>query len=121
MPKTNYKYIIENYMFIIRRIINYNLKRIFIPVVSSIMVFLPYIFGLIGLSSIGPIAGGLFATMQGAGIVSGSLMAITQSFAMSGWVIAIQLVAISSWVIVLIFTFINNIYFMIKYNRRLKC
>ena len=107
-------------MFIIRRIINYNLKWIFIPVVSSIMVFLPYIFGLIGLSSIGPIAGGLFATMQGTGIVSGSLMAITQSFAMSGWIVLIQLVTISSWAIVLLFTFINNIYFMIKYNRRLK-
>jgi hypothetical protein len=108
-------------MFIIRRIINYNLKWIVIPVVGSIMVFLPYIFGLIGLSSIGPIAGGLFATAQGAGIVSGSLMAITQSFAMSGWVIAIQLVGIISWVVVLIFTFINNIYFMINYNRRFKC
>ena len=103
-------------MFIIRRITKYNftpLKCIFIPV-SSIMVFLPYIFGLIGISSIGPIGGGLFATMQGAGIVSGSLMAITQSFVMSGWVIAIQLVGIGSWFVVLIFTFINNIYFMIK-------
>lgn len=101
-------------MFFIRRLINYNVKWIFIPVVSSIMVFLPYIFGLIGLSSIGPIAGGLFATMQGSGIVSGSLMAITQSFAMSGWVIAIQILAISSWVVVLLFTFINNIIFYHK-------
>jgi hypothetical protein len=108
-------------MFIIRKIIEYNLKWVFIPIVSSIMLFLPYIFWLIGLSSIGPIAGGLFATMQGTGIISGSLMAMTQSFAMSGWIVVMQLVAISSWVIVLIFTFINNIYFMIKYNRCLKC
>jgi hypothetical protein len=102
-------------MFIIR-------KCVFIPIsiVSSIMLFLPYIFGLIGLSSIGPIAGGLFSTMQGAGIISGSLMAMTQSFAMSGWVVVTQFVGISSWFIVLIFTFINNIYFMIKYNWRLK-
>ena len=47
-------------MFIIRKIIKYNLKWGFIPIVSSVMLFLPYIFGLIGLSSIGPIAGGLF-------------------------------------------------------------
>ena len=104
-------------MFIIRKIIKWG----FISVVSSIMLFLPFIFGLIGLSSIGPIAGGLFATMQGTGIISGSLMAMTQSFAMSGWVVVMQLVTISCWVIVLIFTFIKNIYFMIKYNKRLKC
>ena len=104
-------------MFIIRKIIKYKLKWVFIPIVSSIMLFLPYIFMLIGLSNIGPIAGGLFSTMQGAGIVSGSLMSITQSFAMSGWVVVIQLVTISSWVTFLIFSFIKNIYFMIKYNR----
>jgi len=97
-------------MFIIRKIIKWG----FISVVSSIMLFLPYIFWLIGLSSIGPIAGGLFATMQGTGIISGSLMAMTQSFAMSGWVVVTQLVAISWWVVVLIFTFINNNYFMIN-------
>jgi len=85
------------------------------------MLFLPYIFGLIGLSNIGPIAGGLFATMQGSGIISGSLMAMTQSFAMSGWVVVMQLFAITGWIIFLIFTFINNIYFIIKYNQRLKC
>jgi len=104
-------------MFIIRKIIKWG----FISVISSIMLFLPFIFGLIGLSSIGPIAGGLFATMQGTGIISGSLMAMTQSFAMSGWVLVMRLVAISCWVIVLLFTFIKNIYFMIKYNQRLKC
>jgi len=61
------------------------------------MVFSPYILGLIGLSSIGPISGGLFATMQGAGIVSGSLMAMIQSFAMSGWVVVMQFVGITAW------------------------
>jgi len=104
-------------MFIIKKIIKWG----FISIVSGIMLFLPFIFGLIGLSSIGPIAGGLFATMQGTGIISGGLMAMTQSFAMSGWVVVMQLVTISWWVIFLIFTFIKNIYFMIKYNQRFKC
>ena len=104
-------------MFIIIKIIKWG----FILIVSSIMLFLPFIFGLIGLSSIGPIAGGLFATMQGIGIISDSLMAMTQSFAMSGWVVVMRLVAISYWVIVLIFTLIKNMYFMIKYNQFLKC
>lgn len=72
------------------------------------MLFLPYIFSLIGLSSIGPIAGGLFSTMQGAGIVSGSLLALLQSFAMSGWIIIIQSISIYYWLIVLSFTFIKN-------------
>jgi hypothetical protein len=101
-------------MFIIRKIIKYNLKWVFIPIVSSIMLFLPYIFMLIGLSSIGPIAGGLFSTMQGAGIISGSLMSITQSFAMSGWIVIIQLATISGWVSFLIFSLINNILFYDK-------
>lgn len=103
-------------MFINIKIIKWG----FISIVSSIMLFLPSIFWLIGLSSIGPIAGGLFATMQGTGIISGSLMAMTQSFAMSGWVVVSQLVAISWWVIVLIFNFINNNYFTIKYNQHFK-
>ena len=72
------------------------------------MLFLPYIFSLIGLSSIGPIAGGLFSTMQGAGIVSGSLLALLQSFAMSGWIIIIQSISIYYWLIVLLFSFIKN-------------
>jgi hypothetical protein len=81
----------------IRRFIKSNLNFVFITIVSSSMVFSPYIIGLIGLSSIGPISGGLFATMQGAGIVSGSLMAMIQSFAMSGWVVVMQFVGISAW------------------------
>ena len=72
------------------------------------MLFLPYIFSLIGLSSIGPIAGSLFSTMQGAGIVSGSLLALLQSFAMSGWIIIIQSISIYYWLIVLLFSFIKN-------------
>jgi hypothetical protein len=73
------------------------------------MAFLPSILGLIGLSSIGPISGGLFSTMQGAGIVSGSFMAMLQSFAMSGWVLLIQSFAVISWVVISIFAFIKNI------------
>jgi hypothetical protein len=96
-------------MFIIRRFIKSNLNFVFITIVSSSMVFSPYILGLIGLSSIGPISGGLFATMQGAGIVSGSLMAMIQSFAMSGWVVVMQFVGISAWG----YSFYKN-YFMIK-------
>ena len=38
----------------------------------------------IGLSPIGPIAGGAFAAAQGAGVIAGSLMAIAQSAAMTG-------------------------------------
>ena len=101
-------------MFIIRRFIKSNLNFIFITIVSSSMVFSPYILGLIGLSSIGPISGGLFATMQGAGIVSGSLMAMIQSFAMSGWVVVMQFVGATPWVIV----FIKN-YFMKYWKRKI--
>jgi len=93
-------------MFIIKKIINFNLNWYFIPIISSIMLFLPYIFSLIGLSSIGPIAGSLFSTMQGAG----SLLAMLQSFAMSGWIIIIQSISIYYWLIVLLFTFIKNIF-----------
>jgi len=56
----------------------------------SVGVTLPYIFGLLGLSTVGPIAGGLFSTMQGSGIVAGSVMALAQSFVMCGWAITIQ-------------------------------
>ena len=37
--------------------------------------------------------------MQGAGIVSGSFMAMIQSLAMGGWVITIQSFGIIGWVI----------------------
>lgn len=61
----------------------------------SVGVTLPYIFGLLGLSTMGPIAGGFFSTMQGSGIVAGSVMALTQSFVMSGYAITIQTCTIS--------------------------
>jgi hypothetical protein len=95
-------------MFIIKKIINFNINWYFIPIISSIMLFLPYIFSFIGLSAIGPIACGLFSTMQGTVIVSGSLLALLQSFAMSGWIIIIQSLSICMWFIVLSFTFIKN-------------
>ena len=107
-------------MFNIRRFINYNINCLFVLIVSGVMLFLPSIFSLIGLSSIGPIAGGLFSTMQGTGIASGSFMAMLQSFAMSGWIGSIQLFAKSGWIAVSILTFINKIYFMIKHNRDVK-
>ena len=64
---------------------------------SSIIFCLPIIFTWIGLSSIGPIAGGLFSTMQGSGIVAGSSMAILQYFSMSGWISFLQGFVIKCW------------------------
>lgn len=84
-----------------------NLKWVFIPVLS--ILFLPSFFWLIGLSSIGPIAGGLFSTMQGAGIISGSFMAMLQSFAMGGWIILIQCSVVIGWVFFSILAFIKKI------------
>lgn len=86
----------------------------FLTLISGGMLFLPYILSFIGLSSIGPIAGGLFSTFQGAGIVSGSVMAMTQSFAMSGWAIVLQISTIIFWGIVSFFIFIKNRYFTIN-------
>lgn len=83
----------------------------FLTIFSCGMLFLPYILSFIGLSSIGPIAGGLFSTFQGAGIVSGSAMAMTQSFAMSCWAIVLQISTIIFWGIFSIIMFIKN-----KYN-----
>ena len=79
-----------------------------LAIISGIMLFLPYIFSLIGLSSIDPIAGGLFSTFQGAGIVSGSVMAMTQSFAISGLVIVVQISTIIFWSIVSINKYIGR-------------
>ena len=45
---------------------------------------LPAILCLIGLSPIGPVAGGLFASHMGAAVASGSCMAWLQSLAMGG-------------------------------------
>ena len=91
----------------------FNLKWVlmgFVTLSSGIMLFLPSILSLIGLSSIGPIAGGLFSSFQGAGIVSGSVMAMTQSFAMSGWAIVVQTFTFIFWGIVSSIFFIKNRY-----------
>lgn len=85
----------------------------FITIISGCMLFLPYILSFIGLSSIGPIAGGLFSSFQGAGIVSGSVMAMTQSFAMSGWAIVLQISTFIFWGIVSISYIIQQ--FLILY------
>ena len=42
----------------------------------------PAVLSLIGLSAVGPVAGGLFAAAQGSAIVSGSWMAAAQTIAM---------------------------------------
>lgn len=69
-----------NFWFPINMIYNF----IFYPLLITGVTFCsPYILGFIGLSSTGPIAGGLFATFQGASILSGSWMALAQSIAMS--------------------------------------
>ena len=51
--------------------------------VGGVLLGSPTILGLIGLSAVGPVAGGAFATMQGAGIVAGSWMAVAQAVAMT--------------------------------------
>jgi hypothetical protein len=57
---------------------------IFYPLLITGVTFCsPYILGFIGLSSTGPIAGGIFATFQGASMLSGSWMAVAQSIAMT--------------------------------------
>ena len=42
----------------------------------------PLILGFAGLSAVGPVAGGLFASSQGAAILSGSWFATAQTIAM---------------------------------------
>jgi hypothetical protein len=42
----------------------------------------PAILGLVGLSAVGPVAGGLFAANQGTAILAGSWFAVAQSIAM---------------------------------------
>ena len=55
----------------------------FTPIlVSGVILGSPAILSLIGLTAIGPVAGGLFATVQGAAIASGSWMAAAQTIAM---------------------------------------
>lgn len=92
-------------MFIIRRFVKSSFRWVVISTVSGVMLFSPSIFGLFGVSTIGPIAYGL---IQGTGIMSGNLIAMTKSFVMSGWDLTIQSIAIKSWVIGSIFTFVKN-------------
>jgi len=68
------------YWFPLKMLYNF----IFYPLLITGVTFCsPYILGFIGLSSTGPIAGGLFATFQGASMLSGSWMAVAQSIAMT--------------------------------------
>lgn len=56
---------------------------IFTPIlVTGVLVGSPAILGVVGLTAAGPVAGGLFAASQGAGIAAGSWMAAAQSIAM---------------------------------------
>ena len=73
--------------------------------ISAVMFCVPYIFNLIGLSTIGPIAGGWFASMMGAGVIAGSIMAAMQSFVMGGWLLLFQPFAIIFWIITSIVVF----------------
>ena len=55
----------------------------FTPVlVTGVILGSPSILSLIGLTVVGPVAGGLFATAQGASIASGSWMAAAQTIVM---------------------------------------
>jgi hypothetical protein len=50
--------------------------------VVGVTIGSPAVLGLVGLSAVGPVAGGAFAAAQGAGVVAGSWMAAAQSIAM---------------------------------------
>jgi hypothetical protein len=77
-------------------------------VISVIAFCIPYIFKLIGLSIVGPIAGSWFASMMGAGIAAGGILATMQSFVMSGWILIVQPCAIIFWIISSIVAFVIN-------------
>jgi len=51
-------------------------------IVTGVIIGSPAILGIAGLSAAGPIAGGMFAAMQGTGVAAGSWMAAAQSIAM---------------------------------------
>jgi hypothetical protein len=53
-------------------------------IVLGVSLGSPLILGFVGLSATGPIAGGLFASSQGAAIMSGSWYAAAQTIAMIG-------------------------------------
>lgn len=67
-----------------------------VTVTAGFIVSAPYLLGAVGLSAAGPVAGGLFASMQGAGIVSGSIMATAQSVAMGGSIPAIYTATVAA-------------------------
>jgi hypothetical protein len=50
--------------------------------VVGVTIGSPAVLGLIGLSAVGPVAGGAFAAAQGAGVAAGTWMAAAQSIAM---------------------------------------
>ena len=50
----------------------------------------PVILSFVGLSAIGPVVGGSFALMQGAGIAAGSWMAAGQAIAMTVGAVAVS-------------------------------
>ena len=56
---------------------------IFTPIlVTGVILGSPAILSLIGITAVGPVAGGLFASAQGSAIASGSWMAAAQTVAM---------------------------------------
>lgn len=54
-----------------------------VVVITGVIFSSPVILSLVGLSAIGPVAGGLFATTQGAAIATGSWYAAAQVIAMA--------------------------------------
>lgn len=56
--------------------------------VVGVLVGSPAILGFVGLSAIGPIAGGSFAAMQASGVAAGSWMAAAQAVAMTSAAVA---------------------------------
>ena len=57
---------------------------IFTPVlITGVVLGSPAVLGIIGLSTIGPVAGGMFAASQGAAVASGTWMAAAQAIAMT--------------------------------------
>lgn len=51
-------------------------------IVVGVTIGSPFVLTFVGLSAVGPVAGGTFAVMQGAGVAAGSWMAAAQSIAM---------------------------------------
>lgn len=52
-------------------------------IVTGVILGSPAVLGLVGLSAVGPVAGGLFASTQGSAIVAGSWYAAAQTIAMT--------------------------------------